>query len=169
MHGNVVDLNLNMWTIVFTLFNALVLFIIMRFLLFKPVMKFIEDRKAAIRKEFDTADQVKHEAVSLKEQYENRLAGIQDEKKAIIEEAREISSFILEKGKQEAEYEKTRILRNAEKERKLMYEKTKEQLKTETVLLSVGIAEEIMKKEIDGNTHEKLINRMIEELSEVKV
>lgn len=169
MHGNVVDLNLNMWTIIFTLFNALTLFIFLRFLLFKPVMKFIEDRKAAIRNEFETADQVKNEAFSLKEQYEHKLAGINGEKKAIIDEAREMSGFIMEKGKLEAEQEKTRILKNAETEKKLMYEKAKEQLKKETVLLSVGIAEEILKKEIDKNTHELLINKTIDELSEVKV
>lgn len=169
MQESMVDLNLNLWTIGFTIFNAIVLFLIMRKLLFAPVMSFIESRKKFIQSEIENADNLKHEAAVLKDEYDNRLAGIEDEKRKIIEEARKMSSYMHEKSRKEAEGEKERILRSAETEREHLYEKAKEDLKRETALISIGIAEEILKKKIDKNDNERILEGILDELSDVKV
>ncbi|MHB1393271.1 MAG: F0F1 ATP synthase subunit B [Clostridia bacterium] len=169
MHESIVDLNLNMWTIFFTLFNALVLYLILRRLLFIPVMNFIEQRKSTIQNEITITDNLKSEAYALKEEYANRLANIDVEKKVIIDEARKMSGYIHEKSKKEAEKEKERILKSAETERRHLYEKAKEDLKKETAILSVDIAEEILKKKIDSNANRQILDSIIDELSNVKV
>jgi len=169
MHESIVDLNLNLWTIFFTLFNAVVLYLILKRLLFVPVMNFIDQRKSAIQNEIATADGLRNEAHALRDEYANRLAGIEDEKKSIIDEARKMSSFIQEKGRKEAEKEKERILKSAETERKHLYEKAKDDLKKETAMLSVDIAEEILRKNIDINANKQILDSVIDELSNVKV
>ena len=169
MHESIVDLNLNMWTIFFTLFNAMVLYLILRRLLFVPVMNFIDQRKSSIRDEIATADNIKNEAQTLREEYAKRLAGIEDEKKAIMDEARKMSSFIHEKSRKEAEKEKERILKSAETERRHLYDKAKDDLRKETALLSIDIAEEILKKKIDTNSNKQILENIIDELSNVKV
>lgn len=169
MHESMVDLNLNMWTIFFTLFNSLVLFLTLKKLLFVPVMDFIEKRRSIIAKEIETADNLKMEASALKEEYNKRLVGIEDEKKAIIDEARRMSSYIHEKSRKEAEGEKERILRSAETEKNHLYEKAKEDLKRETALISIGIAEEILKKKIEKKDNEQILESILNELSDVKV
>lgn len=169
MHESIVDLNLNMWTIFFTLFNSTVLYLILKKLLFTPVMNFIEQRKSAIQNEFAAAELVKNEADTLKEEYSKRLAGIEDEKKAVIDEARRLSSYIHEKSRKEAEKEKDRILKSAEIERRHLYEKAMDDLKKETAVLSVGIAEKILKEKIDVNANKKILDSILDELSDVKV
>lgn len=169
MHESIVDLNLNLWTIFFTLFNAMVLYLILRRLLFTTVMNFIEQRKSTIQNELATADGMKNEAHALRDEYASRLANIENEKKAIIDEARKMSSFINEKSRKEAEKEKERILKSAETERKHLYEKAKDDLKKETALLSVDIAEEILRKKIDVNANKQILDSIIDELSNVKV
>lgn len=169
MQESMVDLNLNLWTIFFTLFNAVVLFLILRRLLFNPVMGIIEQRKSFIQHEISDADSLKKEADAIKEEYVLRLANIDDEKKAIIDEARRMSSFIYEKSKKETEKEKERILKSAEIEKSHLYEKAREDLKKETVLLSIDIAEEILRKKIDRNTSKQILDSIISELSDVKV
>ena len=169
MHESLVDLNLNMWTIFFTLFNAVVLYLILRKLLFIPVMSFIEKRKNAIQNELAAADKLKSEARALKEEYGNRLANIEDEKRAIIDEARRMGGYIYDKNKKEAEKEKERILKSAEAEKVHIYEKAREDLKKEAVLLSIDIAEEILRKKIDRNTDNQILDSIINELSDVKV
>jgi F-type H+-transporting ATPase subunit b len=169
MHENIVDLNLNAWTIFFTLFNAMVLYLILRRFLFVPVMNFIEQRKSAIQNEITITDNLKSEAYALKDEYANRLSNIDSEKKEIIDEARKMGGFIYEKSKKEAEKEKERILKSAETERKHLYEKAREDLKKETAVLSVDIAEEILKKKIDSNANRQILDSIMDELSNVKV
>lgn len=169
MEESIVDLNLNLWTILFTLFNAVVLFLILRKLLFAPVMSFIEQRRSNIQNEIASADNLKTEANALKEEYDKRLTGIDDEKKTIIDEARKMSSYIYEKSKKEAEKEKERIIKNAETEKNHLYEKAKEDLRKETAILSIDIAEEILKKNIDKDANKQILDSLIDELSNVKV
>ncbi|HYE84630.1 MAG TPA: F0F1 ATP synthase subunit B [Clostridia bacterium] len=169
MHESIVDLNLNMWTIIFTLFNAVVLYLILKRLLFTTVMNFIEQRKSTIRNEIASAQNLKAEAGSLKEEYENKLANIDEEKRAVIDEARKMGSFMYEKSRKDAEKEKDRILKSAEKERNLMFEKAKEDLKRDTALLSIDIAEEILKEKIDRDADKQILDRILKELSDVKV
>jgi len=164
-----VDLNLNLWTIFFTLFNAVVLFLVLKKLLFVPVMDFIEQRRSSIEKEIEAADNLKAEATALKEEYDRRLGGIDEEKKAVMDEARRMSSYIHEKSRKEAEKEKDRMLRSAETERNHLYEKVKEDLKKETALISISIAEEILKKKIDEKDNDQILESVLNELSDIKV
>lgn len=169
MQESMVDLNLNLWTIFFTLFNAVVLFLILKMLLFVPVMNFIEQRRRSVEKEIEAADNLKAEANTLKEEYDKRLAGIDEEKKVMMDEARRLSSYIHEKSRKEAEREKERILKSAETERNHLYEKAKEDLKKETALISISIAEEILKKKIDAKDNEQILESILNELSDIKV
>ncbi len=169
MHESIVDLNLNMWTIFFTLFNAVVLYLILRRLLFAPVMNFIEQRKSTIQNEIAIADNLKNEAHALKDEYANRLTNIEGEKKAIIDEARKMGGYIYEKSKKEAEKEKERILKSAETERRHLYDKARADLKKETAVLSVDIAEEILKRKIDSDANRQILDSIMDELSNVKV
>ena len=169
MHEIVVDLNLNLWTILFTLFNAVVLFLILKKFLFVPVMNFIEQRKGSIQNEIESADNMKFEANALKDEYDKRLVGVEEEKKAIIDEARRMSSYIQEKSRKEAETEKERILKSAETERHHMYEKARQDLRHETALISIDIAEEILKKKIDIKDNEQILDSILKELSDIKV
>ena len=169
MQESMVDLNLNLWTIGFTLFNALVLYLILKKLLFAPVMDYIEQRRLSIQNEIEAADNMKAEADALKEEYNKRLVGIEEEKKAIIDEARRMSSYIHEKGRKEAEKEKERILKSAETERGHLYEKARQDLRKETALISIDIAEEILKKKIDQKDNEQILESILSELSDIKV
>lgn len=169
MNESIVDLNLNLWTIVFTLFNAMMLYLILKKLLFAPVMDFIEQRRLGIQNEIEAADNMKSEADALRKEYDNKLVGIEEEKKAIIDEARRMSGYIHEKSRKDAEKEKERILKSAEIERNHMYEKARQDMRKETALISIDIAEEILKKKIGPKDNEQILEGILNELSDIKV
>lgn len=169
MEGQLVDLNIRAWTIGFTLFNAFILFLIMRKFLFKPVSQFIENRKASIRKEIDDAENIKRQANEFKSQYETRLSDINSEKAAIINDARKRGDEIFGKIKEDAEKERDRILKNAESEKELLVEKAKDQLKKDAVTLSIDIAQELIKKELDTESNKQMVENIIKDLSVMKV
>ena len=96
-------LKLEIWNIVFTVINLLVLFVGFRLVLFKPVQKIIAKRQEEADQEYEEAKQAKAEAMDLKAQYEVSLENAQAESKKTIQEARKT-----------ADQEYQRIVGNAE-------------------------------------------------------
>ena len=66
-------LSLEPWTLFWTVFNVLVLFLAMKKFLLKPVMGVIEKREAMIRQQFDEAENAKNQAQAMKEAYTKQL------------------------------------------------------------------------------------------------
>lgn len=97
-----VDFNL-----VLTMINLLVLFLILRKFLFRPVMDIMEKREAMIADGLKNAETSQTEALELKNQYEAKLQG-----------AKEESSQMIERAKQEAKAEYDRIVNDAGTEAK---------------------------------------------------
>ncbi|WP_256201370.1 ATP synthase F0 subunit B [Thermoanaerobacter thermocopriae] len=80
----------NIWTFIFTIINILVLYYILKRLLFKPVTQFLEDRENKIKSSLEEAEREKQEAYNLKAKYEEILQNADNEKKAIIERAQKL-------------------------------------------------------------------------------
>ena len=75
--------------IFWTVFNLLLLFILLRIFLFKPVLGMIEKRKNTISSALSEADQKNADAAALKAQYENSLKDAKQESFQIVSEAKE--------------------------------------------------------------------------------
>lgn len=121
-----IDINL-----VFTIINLLILFIALRFVLFKPIRKILDERQAEADREYDEAVASKAEAESLKDQYNESLATIEeqrretltqarqkadDEYQRIVEHAEDQAKEITDRATMEAENQKKKILKSAEEE-----------------------------------------------------
>lgn len=98
-------LNIDWQQILLHLFNFVVLFAILYFLLYKPVKQFIGKREEYYKKIDDKANENLAEAEKAKEEYQNRLSSIQEE-------------ISLERAKAHKEIEETREakIRRAEDE-----------------------------------------------------
>ena len=69
-----IDINL-----LFTVINLIIIYVIIRKLLFKPVKKIIAQREAEINKQYEDAKATQDNAAALKVQYEQALSGAQEE------------------------------------------------------------------------------------------
>ena len=84
-------LKLDIWNIVWTIVNILVLYAIFRKFLFQPVLKVIQDRENIIKDQIDNAQKVTDDANQLKTDYEKKLEVAKEEADKIIVEARQRS------------------------------------------------------------------------------
>ena len=122
-------LSVSYWNLLFTVINLLILFVLLKLFLFKPVGKIIAKRQQEIDEQLSDADTQKAEAAALKEQYEASVQALEAEKdqrradaqKAATEEYDRIvadaqgqADEIITEAKAEAETEKAKILRQAE-------------------------------------------------------
>ena len=65
-------LSLNVWNLLFTVINVLVLYLLMKKFLFKPVLAVLEKRKEMIASNMEEARKSQQEAEELKTDYEER-------------------------------------------------------------------------------------------------
>lgn len=74
------------WNLLFTVINLLLLFVLMKIFLFKPVQKIIAARQAEADKKFDEAAAKQAEADGLKAQYAKSIASVEEEKSKAMQE-----------------------------------------------------------------------------------
>ena len=105
------DINL-LWTVI----NLLILYVLLRKFLFKPVRETLARRKAEIDKSYADAATTQKDADALKAQYTAQMQGIEDQKAASIEEARARASEEYDKLVAQAKTDSDKILSDARKQ-----------------------------------------------------
>lgn len=156
----------NFWTCIFTLCNFLILYKIMKKLLFKPVMKMIDSRQKEIDDMYDSANKSLEDAEELKAQYQQRLLQANDESEEILKEATRKAQKNEERIIQQARAQAEGIIQRADAEIAQQRKKAVNELKNEISVISVDIAEKMLDREIRPEDHQALINRFIEEMGE---
>jgi len=143
--------------------NIVILFLITRFLVYKPVKKFMQERKDRIDKQKEDAEDRLKEANDLKEEYSSLLADADSKaKQTILEsenEARIRSSEIIEKANADAE----EIRQQAQIQAKEEKDATINNMKGEIASLAVSISEKILSREITDKDNEKIVESFLKD------
>jgi F-type H+-transporting ATPase subunit b len=151
-------------TFFITVVNILVLFFLLRALLFKPLSKFIQARNKKIQDDINRAEKDSWDAKKLLEQYEQKLAGAEADAEAIIRAAREDAQAeadkIREAGKADAErvVAAAKIQVDAERRAALAV------FRAEAAVLVVEAAGRLLKRELAGEEQIRLARKALEEL-----
>ncbi len=155
-------LNLD-WNIVWTIVNILVLFLLLKHFLFKPITEMMESRTAEIENNLKDAEDQKQKASELTAQYEEKLQGAHAEAAQIVSEARQRGQreydAILKTAGQDAQKEQERARADMEREREEMLRGVQENV-TELVLLT---ASKFSQKELDEESDRKLVDSFLSE------
>ena len=77
------------WEIIWDIVNILVLYLLLKLFLFKPVTKMLDSRKKIIEGRFAEADKRKKDADDEKQKYDKMIASANDEAERILKEAKE--------------------------------------------------------------------------------
>ena len=117
------------WNLVFTVINLLILYVLMRKFLFKPVNEILEKRQKEEDARLADAEAAKNSALKSKEEYEASIKNAEQEKAQIVAKAREEAAgeysrivdeaqkkagTIVEKACSDSEQEKKKIMQQAE-------------------------------------------------------
>ena len=156
----------DVWTMIFTWVNMLILFTVMKKLLFKPVMNILEQREAEVQKIYDDANVANEKAVSLEKEYSEKMAQAREEAGEIIRQAtltaQKREKEILESAREEVATMTRRAETQIAQERKKAYQ----EIKNEISDISVVIAGKMVQREIKAEDHEALISQFIENVGE---
>ncbi|CCX38452.1 aTP synthase subunit b [Clostridium sp. CAG:1013] len=155
-------LNLD-WSIIWNIVNILVLFLLLKHFLFKPITQMMESRTAEIENDLKDAKEQKEKARELTSQYEEKLKGADAQAAQIVAEARQRGqkeySAILKDAAKDAQKERERSQKELAQEREEMLRGVQENV-TELVLLT---ASKLSQKELDEESDRKLVDAFLSE------
>ena len=149
-----------------TLVAMLILFILLSYLLFNPARALIQKRKDLIQAQLDEADSVKEQAIAMKQEYDGRIAQVEDETAALLTEARKKAKSRENEIVAEANEEAHRIIQRAEKEVALEKDKVRDEMKQEMVQVASLMAGRFVAESIDEGTQARLIDETLKEMGD---
>ncbi len=159
-------ISVNIWAILISLCNLLIIFLILKKFLFAPVKKVVAERQADIDSQYDAAAKAENEALQSKKTYEEKLKTAKMQAQSIIDDASAIASSRGESLIKEAQSKADAIIRTAENEAELERKKAQADIKDEIISVSAALSEKILSREINKADHQYLIDSFIDEIGE---
>jgi F-type H+-transporting ATPase subunit b len=147
-----------------TLSFGIVVWILGKFA-WKPVMKALKEREESIENALKAADRAKEEMAQLTFSNEQLMKEAKEERDAMLRDARKIRDNVIGDAKTKAEDEAHRIVEMAKEN--IHFEKMAAltDLKNQIAILSIEIAEKIMKEDLSTNEKQKaLVIKLLNEI-----
>lgn len=146
--------------------SMFVMFTFLSYLLFEPVRKMLEERRQRIADEQETAKREKEEAITYKEQYEQKLKEIDKEAQEILSEARKKAMKNEAQIIAEAKEEAARIIARANSEIELEKKRALDDMKQEMISIASLMAGKVVSASIDTSIQDSLIDETLKEMGE---
>ena len=159
-------ISINIWHIIISLLNLVILFLILKKLLFKPVKKIFAERQAQVDNIYNEANEANNQAQANKQEYEEKLSHSKEEATNILRNARELAEQSSNEILQEAQNKADLAVQKANAEIASERKKAINEIKNEISEISIDIAEQVVGREIDTKDHSDLINDFIENIGE---
>ena len=156
-------LDFSFWSIFWAVFNTVLLFVLLRIFLFKPLNKIKADRTRTIQDNLDSAEKAKTEAEELRQQYENSIRDAKEEANQILIKAREDAeaerSAIIKKSQDEAD----KIIADADKTIENERKRVLRQAQSEIADLAIEAASKIIGENVDDEKNRRLVDKFLSE------
>lgn len=159
-------ISVNLWNILISLANLVLLYLMIKKFMYKPVRKTLEERKAAIDTQYADAEQAKAAALADKEAWEEKIRHADSDADEIIKNATDAAKRRGEKILSDAQEKADGIIRVAEMEASLEKKKAEDEIKQEIIVVSTALAEKMLAREVKPDDHKALINSFIENIGD---
>ena len=157
-------ISVNIWAILASLANLLILTLIVKRFLFKPVKKIVDARRAAIDNEYAQAQEARDQAEESRQNYEAAMAAAKQTSDQIIADATRTAEHRSKEIVAEARQKATDIRRQAETDAILERKKAEDDMKHEIAEVSTQLTGKLLQREINEDDHKKLIDSFLNEL-----
>jgi len=154
------DPGLFIWTIL----TFLVLVALLARFAWRPLLEALERRQAAIAKSLEDAERAGQELERLQRESAQMMRQARVEADAIVSRSRSDAEVLREELKQKSRAEAAAIVKNAEKQIQLETARAIQQIRHETIDLSVAMASKILRRQVSKDDHEGLIEETLKQV-----
>lgn len=148
-----------LWTFV----NLIVFFLILKKILFRPVMGMIEKREQMINGQIQDAEQKNTQAGLLKEKYEGELKNANQEAAQIVKTAKERGKEEYQRILKNANEEASKVIADANKTIETEKEKAIQGIQNEIAGMAIAAASKVIQENVDQAANEKILDDFLKE------
>ncbi|OUN23221.1 ATP synthase F0 subunit B [Flavonifractor sp. An82] len=159
-------LEFHLSTILFTIVNLLILFLLMKKFLFARVNAVLEQRAALVKSEIASAEDNNRQAQELKTQYESKLTDARHEAAKIVADAQNRAQRVYEGKMAEAETDAKRLRSQAEAQIRTERDTMLRGARNEVASLALLAAAKVAQRSMDGAADKALVDTFLSEVGE---
>ena len=164
--GNLQIVSFNLWQVLISLANLTILYLGLKKFLYKPVKAVLENRKAAIAKDYAEAEAARTSADAAREEYAAKLATAHTTADEIIHDATVLANRRGEKIVAEAHQKADEIVRQGEMEAAMEKKKAMETIRQDITDVSAAMTEKLLGREMSAEDHRSMIDEFLKGVGE---
>ena len=157
---------INGWTMLFAWCNLLIVYLILKKILFKPVKNMIDSRQREVDDMYRGAEEAKESAEKMREEYEEKLGRAEEESEEILRTAGRRAQLRSEEIISEAQREASRTLERAAEQIELEKKQALNEVKDSVAEMAISIASAVIERDVSPEEHAGLIDDFIESVGE---
>ncbi len=161
--GGFASLGVNLPLLVVFVINFIVLFVLLRLFLYKPVLKMLDERAKRTAEAMEQAEATKKEYEQARVEVQKQIEKGRQEAQAILTQAIQVGERLKEESRQEAQKQAQVIVDRTRTELEAERDKIVGDLRREFVDISISAAEKVIKETLDKEKHRKLIEETLRE------
>ena len=150
--------------IIWTLLAFLIVFFILKKFAWKPILTALKERETGIANALATADKVKAEMASLKNENEAMMAQAREERAQMIKDAKEAGNKMISEAKEKARTEYDRIIGEAQVAIQQQKNAALTDVKNQVGNLVIEVSEKVLRRELANRGEQE---NFIKQLAEV--
>ncbi len=159
-------ITVNIWQIVVSLLNLVILFLIVKKFLYKPIKKTLKDREEKLEEKYTEADERLENAKNTEAELNEKLSEADKAAEQIVSDATVVAERRKAEITREAQAEADNIVRLAHAEAELERKKAQGDIKTQIVDVSLALSEKLIEREIKEEDHHNLIDSFISQIGD---
>jgi F-type H+-transporting ATPase subunit b len=143
--------------------NFFILLGLLTLVLYKPVIRMLDQRSAKIKESLEQAERMKQESVRAEETVKAEIEAGRREGQALMNQAAQIAEKLKGEARAEARQEAEALIAKARIEIDREREESVNQLRQEFADLAILAAEKVIGQSLDKKAHQQLIDKVLEE------
>jgi len=157
------SLGINLPLLVVFIINFIVLLILLRLFLYKPVLKMLDERARRTKEAMELAEATKKEYEQARIEVQKQIDQGRQEAQAIITQALQTGERLREESREEATKQAQAIIERTRAELESEREKLVDGLRKEFVEIAISAAEKVIRETLDKERHRKLIEETLQQ------
>lgn len=156
-------IGLNLPGLIAQIINFLLILVLLRMFLYKPILGLLDRRAARIRDSLERAEAIQQEADRSRAEFETQMTEARREGQQIVAQATEIGERMKEEARQDARREAEAIVIRARAEIQLERDQALAELRQQFAELTILAAGRVINQTLDRSRHQELIDQVLAE------
>jgi len=149
--------------VIISLINITVLFILLRFILWKPAISFLAEREKRVREKMDDAEKRRLDAEALHSEYDKKIGEVKERGRDLMRESQQKANEESDKILKETRAKASEMISDAESRIAEEKEQALEEAHVEVTRLATEMAVRILEREVSPEDTEHVVDEFFRE------